>query len=294
MMVPLSLFPEKKLKKMSKIFRGYSKLLDKNVPNVKKTLIRLDSKLTAIEYFSIGILNSCFLFVTMFALFLLLGFFSGRNPAMILFTGILAAFAVQGVFFSFLMVYPKILFQKKKHNLERDLPFALRYLMVQVSSGVPLYNAIADIATTRKNEVSKEFEKIIKQTQKGIGLTKALEDNATKNPSHFYKRAMLQISNASRSGTDIAKAIGEVVKSINKEQRIAMKIYSSQLNLLTMIYMLLTIILPTLGIVLLVVLSNFVAVILSLPLYLLLIVLLVLVQYLFVGLIESRRPIVAV
>jgi pilus assembly protein TadC len=166
--------------------------------------------------------------------------------------------------------------------------------MVQVSSGVPLYNAIADIALTKKNDVAYEFEKIIKLTQQGVGLSHALEENASKNPSHFYKMAILQIANSLRSGTDIAKAISEIITSITKEQRISMKIYSSQLNILTMIYMILTIILPTLGIVLLVILSNFVSLILSLPLYVLLLVVLTLIQYLFVGLIESRRPVVAV
>lgn len=157
-----------------------------------------------------------------------------------------------------------------------------------------MFNAMVDISKTKDNEVAKEFEKIVRATQRGVGFTKAIEDNAVRNPSHFYKRAMLQISNASRSGTDISKAIGEVIKSITNDQRIAMKIYSSQLNLITMIYMLLTIILPTLGIVLLVILSNFVSLILSFPLYFLLIIALVLIQYLFVGLIESRRPVVAV
>jgi flagellar protein FlaJ len=294
MIVPFSLFPNKTLLKYSKMFRAYANTFSKGIPHIEKDLKNLDSDLSAVEYFSISLFNSLVLFAIMFFLFMLLGFVSTTAKPIVTLVAFTAAFSCWGIFFTFLTVYPKLIIAQKKNDLEMSLPFALRYLLVQVSSGIPLYNAIVDIAAGKEKEVSKEFTKIIKRTNEGIGFTDAIEENAMKSTSHFYKRALLQLSNASRSGTDISSAISEVIRSITNEQRIAMKVYSSDLNVLTMMYMMLTIILPTLGIVLLVILSNFVAIMLSLPLYIILVVLIVLIQYLFLGIIEHRRPVVAV
>ena len=294
MIVPFSVLPPRQLTEFSKLFRAQAKVLSKNIPEVEKQLKKLEPEFSAIDYFSIGLTNALLLFVLMFAVFFALGRLSATALPIVSFVAFAAAASCTGIFYSFLIFYPRLLIEEKKQNLEKTLPFALRYLLVQVSSGVPLYNAIVDVASSSKGEVSGEFLKVIKRTEEGIGFTDALEESSMKNPSHFYKRVMLQISNASRSGTDISNAISEIIKSVSNEQRISMKVYSSNLNILTMMYMMLTIILPTLGIVLLVILSNFVAILLSTPLYAVLVVLLLLIQYLFLGIIESKRPVVAV
>jgi pilus assembly protein TadC len=106
---------------------------------------------------------------------------------------------------------------------------------------------------------------------------------------HFH-RALWQISNGLKSGSDIGTVLKSVVENIAQEQRIAIKKYGSQLNPLTLVYMMVAVILPSLGITFLIVMSSFSGFAVSERMFIAILGMLALFQFMFIGVIKSRRP----
>ena len=103
-----------------------------------------------------------------------------------------------------------------------------------------------------------------------------------------------QIINALRTGSDVSESLKSVIEQITKEQIIEIKTYAKKLNPLAMFYMIIAVILPSLGITMLIVLSSFISLQLSLPLLVGIAILLGLLQMIFFVVIKSSRPSVSV
>jgi len=128
----------------------------------------------------------------------------------------------------------------------------------------------------------------------GTSLADALEDSAVRNPSYYYNRILWQMSNAVKAGTDIGPVLSEIVEFLADEQRIEMRNYGAQLNTLAIMYLMACIIVPTISLIFLMVISSFVDVPITDILLLFILAGLVFVQYIFIGVIESRRPNVSI
>ena len=103
---------------------------------------------------------------------------------------------------------------------------------------------------------------------------------------------MWQIVNGMKAGSDISNVISEVINSLGEEQLIQIQRFGSQLNPLAMFYMLIAVIVPSLGLTFVIILSSFIALgegttkliffgLLTLTIFL---------QFMFVGVIKARRP----
>ncbi|MFA6907431.1 MAG: type II secretion system F family protein, partial [Candidatus Micrarchaeia archaeon] len=230
--------------------------------------------------------------------FLLVGVISfvafrrGNSPDAILWALAMAVSALAGVLF-FSVAYPRYLVRKKVASIDRNLLFAARHLRIQTTAGTPLFESLVS-ASHGYGEVSEEFEKIVATVQVGTGLADALEDSALKNPSYYYNRILWQMSNAVKAGTDIGPVLSEIVDFLAEEQRIEMKNYGAQLNTLAIMYLMACIIMPTISLIFLMVISSFVDVPITNTVLLLILVALVFIQYMFIGIIESRRPNVSI
>lgn len=191
--------------------------------------------------------------------------------------------------FLFLMKRVDVLIMSRQRSIDRDLLFAGRQLLIEIRGGIPLYDAIVHL-TSDYGEVSKVFKEIVDKTNLGVPLDVAMEDVAEETPSKPFKRLILQIVNSIRSGSDIAVALETILDQMSQEQLIEVKAYGQKLNPLGMFYMLFGIIVPSLGITLLVTLLTFTGVAFSQVFLFGTLLLLLLVQYVFLTMIESSRP----
>jgi len=57
--------------------------------------------------------------------------------------------------------YPRILSKSVAIKIDRGLVFATRYMLIQVSSGIPLYQTLANVADGDYGQVSREFRKAV-------------------------------------------------------------------------------------------------------------------------------------
>ncbi|VVC02233.1 Type II secretion system (T2SS), protein F [uncultured archaeon] len=130
--------------------------------------------------------------------------------------------------------------------------------------------------------------------QAGANLADALLESSTKNPSYYYSKVLIQLSNGVKSGTDMGPMLSEMVDFFADEQRIEMRNYGAQLNTLAIMYLTLCVIAPTICLIFLMVISSFVDIPITDTVFMMILGALVFVQYMFVGIIESRRPVVSI
>jgi pilus assembly protein TadC len=289
--VPLMLLPQRQAKVPAHYFYGIASHVLRGTKFVEKELFKLDSDLSAREYISLSMLNALVYFIIIEVLvYVVLYKIELENPML---WALLCACVVSLVVFGFCLVYPKWLGNKKVAQMDRDLLFAARHLRIQTTAGVPLFESLVS-ATHGYGAVSLEFDKIVTSVQGGINLADALEDSATRNPSYYYSRILWQMSNAVKAGTDIGPVLSDIVEFLSEEQRIEMRNYGAQLNSLAIMYLMACIIVPTISLIFMMVISSFVEVPITDTVFVFILGALIFVQYMFIGIIESRRPSVAI
>ncbi|MBL7160269.1 MAG: type II secretion system F family protein [Candidatus Aenigmarchaeota archaeon] len=189
-------------------------------------------------------------------------------------------------------MYPRLMVKRKVKDIEGQIPHVLNHLLVEVRSGVTMFNAMSAIAYGGYGRLSKEFGKAVTDINTGMSEIDALEKITAKTPSLFFRRVIWQMVNAMRSGADIGDILKEIVDNITADQKTALKKYGSELNPLSLFYMMLVIIFPTLGIVFSLVMFSFIGVEFSIELLLVgMLALISVVQVMFVGLIKNKRPV---
>lgn len=195
------------------------------------------------------------------------------------------------VFFGFLTFanYPKIKAKRRSRKLERDLPYALRHMLIEVRSGISLYEAMVSVSEDY-GEASKEFNRIVKDINGGKPQVEALEDSIVRNPSTQYRRAMWQMINALKSGTDISHTLDSLVESMVKQQKLQVKRYGKELNPYVLVYLMIAVIVPSLGVTFMIVLSTFTGVGLGKFTFYQIIGGLILFQLFFLNFVKSKRP----
>jgi flagellar protein FlaJ len=299
--VPLLPFPYKSIKGACKSLYPVASKLAKAFPTLEDELRNVDSQLDAKEYISASLFMLLFYFTV---ISFIGGTWAYRSEQISGIDGwiglLLGAFLVSGAFFMYAMVFPKWMFSKKKVELERNLLFATRHIMVQTSAGVPLFDALVSAseeygsAEMDYGAISREFNKIVKEVRGGKELTEALEESAVRNPSQYYRRVIWQLSNSQKAGTDVGVSLQIVVDFLSNEQRIMIRDYGSQLNPLALFYMLMCIIAPSMGLVFMMIASTLVEIPVNEGTFGAIIVGLLVMQVMFIGMIKSRRPKVAI
>lgn len=150
------------------------------------------------------------------------------------------------VFFS-QVNYPRMFALKKSRDIEKNLVSALQDMLVQLNSGVPLFQIMTNISNSGYGYVSKEFSRAVAQINSGTPQIDAVESLIRRNTSTYFKRVLWQISNGMRAGSNMSIVIEDSIDNLTKEQAIQIQNYGSSLNPLIVFYMMVTVILPSLG-----------------------------------------------
>lgn len=299
--VPLLPFPYKSIKNACKTLYPIATKLAKVFPSLEGELKNVDSQLDAKEYLSAALFSLLFYFCVISFIMGTWAYRSGQISGIGGWTTLLAiSFLVSCSFFVYALIFPRWMFNRKKVELERNLLFATRHIMVQTSAGVPLFDALVSASEEYGNEemdygeISREFSKIVKEVRGGKELAEALEESAVRNPSPYYRRVIWQLSNSQKAGSDVGTSLQIVVDFLSNEQRIMIRNYGSQLNPLALFYMLMCIIAPSMGLVFMMIASTLVEIPVNESTFMAILAGLLVMQIMFIGIIKSRRPKVAI
>ena len=136
--------------------------------------------------------------------------------------------------------------------------------------------------------------KIVKDINAGKSQIESLNNASKRNPSLYFRRAMWQIVNALKAGSDIANTLEVITNDLSNDQLNQIKSYGQELNPWTMMYMIVGVIAPSLGVTFIIILSSFSGLQIPDILFPLIIFGLLMFQVFFIGFIKSKRPAIGV
>jgi len=285
--IPFSILPMSAIYRLSPFYRGLAQKLEKSFPSLEVYLNQAETRIRALDYIAM-----CLVSLTFFTIFIFfVSLFSLAFGAGVFLPFIITFFCAAFVFFQ-QMAYPRLVAVRRIKEIERNLLPALQDMLVQLNSGIPLFNILASIARGSYGAISIEFKNAIQEINAGRSQIDALEDIAVRNPSVLFRRTIWQVVNGMKEGADIASLIKEVMRAVSDEQVTQIQKYGGQLSPLALFYMLIAIIAPSLGVTFIIVLSSFVAIAPTVTkiLFYWLLVFTMLFQVMFLGMIKTRRP----
>lgn len=228
-------------------------------------------------------------YTTIFILMIFFLFFSKLEVVAKILILVLGLPVIFMVVFAYMMRYPDALIKKRSKLISQEIVFAGRFLVIELESGVPIYNAIKNVSK-HYEYVGKEFKDIIDRVDLGTSLDIAIEEAIESTPSDNLRRMLQQINNVLKTGSDATLPLTNIIEQITKEQRIEVMEYGRKLNPLAMFYMMIAVIVPSLGIMMFVVLATFLGLNIDFIILLVIAFFLGFMQYMFLSIIKSSRP----
>ena len=247
-----------------------------------------------IMYISMGISVAMGIVVTiLFYELTLLGTAVTVSPLIGVMLGLVAVIAGYMVIFNNLILYPVKKARNSGKEIEKDVLFAARDMIIAMRSGMPLYNAIVTVSTGY-GTASREFGKIVETVQLGTPIENAIDGVCAKSKSPTFNRIMLQSSTSIKAGADVIGALQEAIDEVSQERVIELRRYGQRLNALAMFYMLFGIIFPSMGIAVATIMTTFISIItISNTTLGMVFVGIVILQFVFLNMIRSARPVYA-
>ncbi|MEW6329073.1 MAG: type II secretion system F family protein [Candidatus Micrarchaeota archaeon] len=288
MRVPLMLVSIESARGLSARFTGLGKRLLGLYPGVRYDLRAMDADVEAEKYAVVALLSA----IIWGALFWAFAYavLTWREMAG---AGIFAALLGACFFLLFFilhLIYPGMIVRRIAEKTDRMLTFALRDLLMQVTSGVSLFDAMGIVAKSDYGYVSKEFEIVVREVSSGMSEAKALERMAFRTKSEYLKKAIWQLVTAIQSGSSLAGALRSVIDTLVGYQYRAIKSYSADLNFIILVYLLIAAVVPSLGITLLVILSAFSGLGVNESLLAGVVIFAFIIQLAMIGIIKNARP----
>ena len=287
MRIPVLLLSLRSTKKLGRRFKGLGSALIRVQPGLGEVLAKIRMDVEP-EAYVVGSLFSAFFYgLIFFAVSMLALTMRGVEP---LYQSLGIGIAFWFLFFSLHLIYPAIIMKKIAAKESKDLVFALREIMMDVNSGVPLFDAMKNVASADYGYVSSDFEMVIKKIERGVSQLDALRSLALESESEYMKRALWQMVNALETGASMGSALPGIVTALENHLYREIKDYSSNLNFLMLIYMLGAAVAPSLGITFLVLLSAFSELGVTMETIAILIGASALLQVFLIGYMSSTRP----
>lgn len=287
----MMLFPINSAKKLSSRFLFIGSAISKIIYSLPYDLKNAEIKIDA-ERYSLAALISAFIYFIIFILIgIAFGFVISRsidNNAILI--AVIIGFFAFVVSFFFHLYYPRILGNKIARSVESDLLYALRTLLIQVSSGISLFQAMRVISRSNYGQVSEEFKEVIKDINSGMSETKALEKLAFKTKSEIFKKVIWQMLTTIKSGGSVVASLRSSVNELVESQMEMIKGYAATLNMWTLIYLIIAAALPSLGVTFLVIASSIGGSGIGVNSVLLIVTLAICIQFVLIIVLRSQVP----
>jgi archaeal flagellar protein FlaJ len=207
------------------------------------------------------------------------------------YTNILFSIVVTIVSMIYYLLLPSAKMSRRSVLIDTDLEYMLKDMQIQLSAGVPLFDTFVNIARGEYGECSRICEGIIQEVEQGKSMTDVLDDVGMWSPSEYFRKTLWQIVNALKSGSDVAGALDIIANDIRMEKENKIKSYGKELNLYGLIYLMLAVIIPSMGVTLLVILSSFLGGgMITKNVFYMILVALAVFQLMFILFVRSKRP----
>jgi len=204
---------------------------------------------------------------------------------------VILAFPLLFLLLFVLLIYsPVTKINKRRRDLDREVLFAGRFLLVKIHSGRPLLNALVD-ASESYGVASKYFKELVDDINMGTPIEKALDNAMTFSPSLKYRKILFQIGNAIKIGIDVSEPLSNTLDEISGEQMLEIQRYGKKLNSLSIFYMLIAVVMPSIGVAMFSVIGSLVGLggDLANTIFMVVLGLLAIMQLIFITIFKSAR-----
>lgn len=191
--------------------------------------------------------------------------------------------------FNVMMRIADVKIHRMAKEIDREVLFAGRFLLVKLQSGRPLILALQE-ASKSYGVASRYFQEIVHDIDIGTPLEEALLKASRYSPSAKFRKIIFQISNALRIGVDVTHFLEAILDEISHEQLLEIQKYGKKLNSLTMFYMLFSIVVPSLGISLFITLISMISASINLTTFLIINFFIVIMEFFSLTIFRSIRP----
>jgi pilus assembly protein TadC len=260
-------------------------IAEKFFPNLQHQLRVAHIDATPDEFVrTIFVQSSMYVFLLGFLLFMLAD--SQGWGLRVVFFGMLGMWLF-GVWFG--MQRPKIQGYSRAKDIDKEVIFAGRFLLVKLHSGKPLLNALFE-ASESYGVANSYFKEIVRDIELGTPLEEAIERAMTYSPSEKFQKILFQIHNALRLGMNVTKSLEAVLDEIQASQLLEIQDYGKKLGTVTLFYMLVAIVFPSLGMTIATVILAFTEIQMDVFSYGAIIFFLVILNFIFITVFRGIRP----
>jgi len=284
--IPFTILPPPLVMGLAKHMRGIGNFIAALFPGLKAELLQVDMEIPAREYAAAAAVVGISNFAAIFVIMVMIGIATATD---LLFLSLVTGLLVGISSFTTVLMYPKILSIRRTRSLENQLIPALRQLMIELRSGVPLFQAMTSVSEGY-GEVSGEFRKMVREMNAGVSQADALAEAARRIPSFRFRRVLWQISNALKVGSDLGTALDSMLDELTRERVDDIRRYGQELNPWVMLYMIAAVVIPSLGITMLIIVLSFLNIPVPKIVFPVILIALVLFQVFFMSFVKSRRP----
>ncbi|MCF7860622.1 type II secretion system F family protein [Candidatus Woesearchaeota archaeon] len=231
--------------------------------------------------------NSASMFAGVIGALLFLFLNQLEQPVVLAF--IVAIFVFFGMLW-FMLESPRVYKNKRQKEIDREVLFAGRYILIKMRSGVPLLNSMID-ASGSYGVGGIFFKEIVDDVYAGMPLETAIENARDTSASRRFNLILSEILVSLKTGVDITSSLQSVIDEIAKEQLLEIQEYSKKLGGIVMMYMVVGIVVPSLGLTLFTVMASFINIdFQKIEVMAGIGVIIMFIQFMFVQIIKSQRP----
>jgi len=207
--VPLVPFPLEKVIRFSRIFIGFGETVSNFFPSLGWDLDQSDMDMEPREWCGIALFSALFYFVLLFGLMISITRMARVSVVQGFGISFLVGASIGGAAFLYISMYPKLMAKKKIRSVDENLPHALHHLLIQIRSGVPLFNCLVSVSHGDYGQLSKVFERTVDEINTGKSEIEAMETLARENPSLYFRRVLWQMVNALKSGAAVDRHLAD-------------------------------------------------------------------------------------
>jgi Flp pilus assembly protein TadB len=150
------------------------------------------------------------------------------------------------IMFRFFLKTPEIKLIRSRKNIDAEITSAMRFLILDLKANAGIFDALQNLVKNF-DEIGKYVNDVVTKVKLGSPIEKSLDEEVELIPSENLRVFFWQIINHLQTGSDITHSLKSIVDEIVEKQKIEFKKYGKKLNVLSLFYMIVAIILPTIG-----------------------------------------------
>ena len=222
---------------ISKLTDFFYKKMGKKLEN---DLLAAGMNYSVEQYLSLALSST--LFVSIIALVFLI--FTTLINATSILTDIILIISVPLFVLVLFFLIPNSKAKKIGQEIDKQLPFALRHMSIEIRAGVGIYRTMESIASSGYGPLSDGFRWVLYQIEKGVPTEEALGAWAGRTRSQSLSRVVSHIIRALRTGGNLSEIMVTIAEDVSFERKMKIADFAEKLNLLGLFLMFATVVGP--------------------------------------------------